>query len=74
MTDRWRITARMLAVGVPLIALVAAQPGPAWLWATDACPNSEVACGQPPLAMLLIGGVVMAVSVVADRLGGSDPA
>ena len=74
MIDRWRITAAMVGVGVPLVALVAAQPGPAWLWATDACPTSEVACGQPPLAMLLIGGVVKGVSVVADRLAGSDPA
>ena len=74
MTDRWRITAAMVGVGVPLVALVAAQPGPAWLWATDACPNSEVACGQPAPALLLIGGVVMGVSVVADRLGGSESA
>ena len=74
MIDSWRITAAMVGVGVPLVALVAAQPGPAWLWATDACPSSQVACGEPPPALLLIGGVVMAVSVVAGRLGESDPA
>ena len=74
MTDRWRITAAMVGVGVPLVALVAAQPGPAWLWATDACPSSEVACGQPPPAFLLIAGVVLAMTIVASRLVGGDPA
>ena len=73
MTDRWRIAAATVAVGVPVVALVAAQPGPAWLWATDACPNSEFACGTTPPGLLPIAGGLLLASV-ADRLGGSDPA
>jgi len=73
MTVNWRNTAIIAAaVGVALLTTVVAQPGPAWLWATDACPSSEIACGHLPLGILVIGGVVLGASVVVERVSNRE--
>jgi len=69
MSHRWQHTAIAAAVGVALVATVAAQPGPAWLWATDGCPASEIACGHPPIGLVVLGGVVVAGNLVVERVG-----
>jgi len=74
MTHDWRNTAIIATLGVVLVTIAAAKPGPEWVWAIDACPSETVACGQPPPAFLLIAGVALAMTIVASRLVGGDPA
>jgi len=72
MTHSWRTTATMAAVAGAVITTVAAQPGPTWLWAADACPSSQITCGHPPVGLLVIAGVMAGANVVVERIGKEE--
>jgi len=50
----------VLALGVSFYASIN-QVGSRWMWATDACPQPEVICGQPALGpfVMLAGAIVL---------------
>jgi hypothetical protein len=58
------MTAVTAGVGlVALVTILVQQPGPRWLWASDACPSIDQFCGQvamgPFLALFFVTGVAI---------------
>ena len=74
MSHAWKETAMAGVFGIALIATVFAQPGPAWLWASDVCPAEPFTCGVTPPGLLLIAGGMVVLNAIVQRVGGSESA
>lgn len=66
------------AVGLSMIVgAVYLQPGPSWLWASDACPDINTTCGMIPLGPLFAtAGAVLffgMVNRVVSRVDTDQP-